>query len=473
MQKTKTEKHLIVLIAACILSVTAMTLYSHSSPFYLMNPWEDVCGNLTIGKSMLNGIVLYRDIFEQRGPLLYFLHAFAWLISPNNYHGIWILEALASAAFVYFAYRILALYEKQSNIVFLPLVMILIYSSRSYGLGGSPEEFCMPLLTASLYILLKALKNERMLTIGEYVWIGILSGAVLWIKFSMLGFYIGSVLPVLVLVFWGEGIKGFLRLILGVVLGVAVISIPVFAYFLLNNALESLFRVYFYINLNYYPFNDSVVYKLYFAALGLLDAIRKNWQYWILIVIGLVQLFRIEKRPAVLAELLFGAAGLSIVIYSGGQQYPYYALILSIYAIFALLVIPEMKSAAKTAVTAVAAICIAIFGWPKYQDRINTGKEDYVQFRFAEKMEKGSTLLNYQFLDGGFFYAADILPSQYYAWSFNVLNEEIREEQNRYVAEGQTDYIVSRDRDVEEADVNHQYELIEESEGCYLYQRMR
>ena len=55
-------------------------------------------------------------------------------------------------------------------------------------------------------------------------------------------------------------------------------------------------------------------------------------------------------------------------------------------------------------------------------------------------MEDNATLLNYQFLDGGFFFAANILPDQYYAWSFNVLNDEIREEQNKYV-EGRTHYL--------------------------------
>lgn len=471
MPEKTNKKYTLLLVISVVLCATALTLYSHSSPLYLMNTWEDVNGNLTIGKCIANGIVLYRDIFEQRGPLLYFLHVFAYWMSSHSFHGIWILELLFCAVFVYFTYKILSLYDREESIVFLPLLMTLIYSSRSYGLGGSPEEFCMPFLTASLYILLKALKNGRMLKTGEYIWIGICSGAVLWIKYSMLGFYIGSVLPVLFLVFRSEGVKGFLRLVIGVLAGVAIISVPVFVYFLINHALDSLFHVYFYINMNYYPFNGSIVYKLYFAALGFLDAVVKNWKYWIITVIGLVQLFRIEKKPSVIVTLLFGAAGLAMVIYSGGQQYAYYALILSVYSIFGLLVIPKMNSAVKTGALLAGAVCLGFLAVPKVNDRIHAVKDDYVQYRFAEKMADNATLLNYQFLDGGFFFAANILPDQYYAWSFNVLNDEIRSEQNTYVKEARTAYIVSRDHDVEDADQNHQYELIAEEDGYCLYRR--
>ena len=37
--------------------------------------------------------------------------------------------------------------------------------------------------------------------------------------------------------------------------------------------------------------------------------------------------------------------------------------------------------------------------------------------------------------------------------------------------EGRTTYIVARDHDVEDADQNHQYELIAEEDGYCLYRR--
>lgn len=464
-------KNITLIVFVFLLCAAVLTLYSHSSPFHLMNTWDDVNGNLTIGKCIANGIVLYRDIFEQRGPLLYFLHTIAYWISPDSYHGIWILELMFCGMFVYFTYKILSLYERMDSIVFLPFLMILIYSSRSYVQGGSPEEFCMPILTASLYILLKALKNGRMLKDAEYVWIGICSGMVLWIKYSMLGFYFGSVLPVLFFVFCTEGFNGVIRLIVGVFAGVCISSIPVAVYFLANQATDCLFHVYFFINMNYYPSNDSIIYKVYLTARGLLSAVVKNWKYWIFTAIGLFQLFRIEKKNSVIITILFGATGLGIVIYHAGRWYLYYALILSIYAIFSLLVIPKLSTAVKASTLLVSAICVVFLGIPRYNARLEMNKDDYVQYRFAEEIGEGATLLNYQFLDGGFFFAADILPDQYYAWSCNIPYDEIRQEQNAYVREGRTIYIVARNHDVEEADRAHRYVLIDEDDGLCLYRR--
>lgn len=36
---------------------------------------------------MMNGKVLYRDIYEQKGPLLYVVYGLAWLISHDSFIG--------------------------------------------------------------------------------------------------------------------------------------------------------------------------------------------------------------------------------------------------------------------------------------------------------------------------------------------------------------------------------------------------
>ena len=77
-----------------------------------------------------------------------------------------------------------------------------------------------------------------------------------------------------------------------------------------------------------------------------------------------------------------------MVIYSGGQQYTYYALILSIYSIFGLLVIPKMNSAVKTRALLASAACLGFLAVPKVNDRIHAVKDDYVQYRFTQKRWK-------------------------------------------------------------------------------------
>ena len=62
-----------ILSLAFICSLLFITICSKSSFLYPMNDWVDTQCFFTVGKAMVNGKVLYADIYEQKGPLLYFL----------------------------------------------------------------------------------------------------------------------------------------------------------------------------------------------------------------------------------------------------------------------------------------------------------------------------------------------------------------------------------------------------------------
>ena len=71
-----------------LLTAWAMiTLCSRSSPLYPLNDWDDVNCFFTVGKAMFSGRVLYRDIYEQKGFLLYVVYGLAWLISRRSFFG--------------------------------------------------------------------------------------------------------------------------------------------------------------------------------------------------------------------------------------------------------------------------------------------------------------------------------------------------------------------------------------------------
>ena len=74
-------------------------------------------------------------------------------------------------------------------------------------------------------------------------------------------------------------------------------------------------------------------------------------------------------------------------------------------------------------------------------------REDTVQYRFAAIINEvpDTTLLNYGFMDAGFFTAAEITPSVKYFHQTNVPKQEMLDEQIRYVRDGITDFVVSRD----------------------------
>ena len=72
-----------LLLAFVLLSIGSMCSYLY--PY--QNRVDQNCF-FTVGKGMMTGLVTYRDLFEQKGPLLYFLHGLAYLISPDSFIGV-------------------------------------------------------------------------------------------------------------------------------------------------------------------------------------------------------------------------------------------------------------------------------------------------------------------------------------------------------------------------------------------------
>ena len=92
--------------------------------FYPLNNWGDAQCFFTVGKSMVRGQVLYRDIYEQKGPLVLFLHGLASFVQRNGFLSVFLLEVLAAGVFLWFCQKIMALYGAGSlRFAALPLVL--------------------------------------------------------------------------------------------------------------------------------------------------------------------------------------------------------------------------------------------------------------------------------------------------------------------------------------------------------------
>ena len=72
---------------------------------------------------MLFGVVPYRDLYEQKGPLLYALYALAYPVSHRSFFGVWLMEIAAAYAFLNLSYRTMdsLTTENTTSIIFLGL----------------------------------------------------------------------------------------------------------------------------------------------------------------------------------------------------------------------------------------------------------------------------------------------------------------------------------------------------------------
>lgn len=477
---------------ALITSFLFITLCSMASFLFPMHSRVDQNIFYTLGRGIIDGRVPYRDLFEHKGPLIYFFHAFAALINRHSFVGIYLLEIAFFTVTLLFMYKTARLFtgEKSSYIAAL-LAGAVSCTSFCFKVGDNAEEYCFAFLMISLYYLMRYFRSADRDLIGvglsgkmislhthlinyKVIFLnGILAGFVLWIKFIQLGFWIAWMgILFFVLFLQKEYKRAFVScfVFLG---GMVITALPWIIYFGLNHAIGDWLTIYFYDNIVLYAKHVTVWEKLSSLCNSFCKDFGQNPLAIFLILLGLVS-FGITKkyfqsrfgRLSVMLSFLT----LYIMVYIGGVRYDYYMLIAIPFTLFGTITVidhvtsmPDMwinramdhVIKKRGAIAAIGLCTVIVTGYvavaanslPYYGKK----KSDYPQYQFAEIINKkpGATLLNYGFIDGGFYLAAGIepLPGNKFFCKVNISQKvfpEMYEEQISMVAEKKVDYVVIR-----------------------------
>lgn len=441
---------------AFISAFLVLLICSKSSPLYPFNDWVDSNAYFTVGKSILKGFVPYRDLFDHKGPLLYLIHSIACIVSSTTFIGVWFLEIISATVFLYNQYRIIRLYSNSVyNKLYIFIISAITYSSIPFCHGDSVEEFSLPFISYAIYVGLKALKENRLPTNKEFLFIGLTSACVMWMKYTIIGIYIGWFAFFFV---WSILKKCFPKLLTGVVyivVGVALVSLPILLYFVFNSALMDMLNVYFYENIFKYAAPASLSVRLLSLGKVFKNIIVPNLLLFVFALLGLFCLL-IRKKYNQICFFIATSAMLFLIIYIGGMQIKYYSFPFYVYMYLLPFVIKTLAEeipipTIKKHLVTVSALVIAfsiIFSYFKSGNTymLKYKKEELPQYKFAKTIneKENATLLNYYFLDGGFYTASNIIPNCKFFYTPNVDIEKIKAEQDKYVKNGSVDFLVTR-----------------------------
>ena len=499
------KKNRILLLWSMFLSLLFIGLASKSSPLYPLNDWVDVNCFFTVGRGILDGLVPYRDLYEQKGPVLYFVYALISLFSRDSFWGVFLLEVVTFGLFLYFSGKLAQLYAGKSKVIYLVVAILAaaVVTSWSFTHGGSVEQLSLFMLVYAMYSVLRAIREQRPLTFGEAFTNGIFAGVILWVKYTTLGFYLGLAVFVLIWYLTDKGLRSKLLITIGqFLLGIAAVTAVVLAYFALNGAVNDLFRVYFYENI--FLYSEEIQGSRWESIWNCLKwSVTYNtnfgWMLWSALFFILLKR-KDQWKAGLMALLCF--AGLTVGTYWGGKPWDYYGLIFAAFCILGLVVWVEFLRSTRlfdlwhrwmpnNILATVAAMGLALgillnstlqFNQNLYLTKYS--KDDTVQYRFAKTIQTvdDATLLNYGFLDGGFYFASGAKPACRYFCYFNINPPEMWEEQNTCIQNGDADFIVTRYYSLDQYGVDtSKYQLVDEADHpfdqnttfhYYLYQRI-
>ena len=432
-------------------------LISRCSPFYPFNDWSDPNTMFTVGKGVLKGYVPYRDLYEQKGPMLIFLHTFAAAVSYDSFIGIWILEPFFCFAFLFFAYKTAALFTGKKSLLIIPFLTALIYSSQPFRAGDSAEEFALPMLAYAFYIGCRTLTEKEMPSEKEYFFIGLGAGFVFWLKYSMTGMYLAWFLIMLFYSLSRHKGQAFGEGLLLIISGVLLITLPIALYFAANNALTALFEAYFYNNFVYYARPLSFPMKM---KNGLDDYLFYFPASLVFIVMGLLWL-AVRRKGQVLVYTLLSFVFSFVFAFIGGAHVSYYLIILSPFCTFGFCALLDIctsaipKAAAEAPGTAAFSAAALLAGTillcansenPRF---LEFSREDMFQYKMKKIIEEAGkpdvTILTMGVGETGVNTVTKQIPDiRYFCFYNNDNMPEIKEVQNRCIKEQCADFIITR-----------------------------
>lgn len=485
----KNRQKLLTAAYCLLVSFLLMMICTKSSFLYPLNDWSDPHCFINVGRGMMEGKVTYRDLFEQKGPLLYFLHGLTYLISPTSFMGVFLLETISFAVFLFYIHKIITMYLRpQISFLLLPVFSMVVLTSVSFNKGDSAEELALPLVAIAIYHLLRYFRqtDDKPMSYGVLLANGIFAGCVMWTKYTIVGFWFGWMASVFFALAAKKQFARAFKSCLVFLGGMALATLPWVIYFGVNHAIKDWIDSYIFVNLFSYTKKISLTERMIQWVKVPWQACKENKLIALLLALGAAAFMlckkyvpRIGGKLAVIACVVF----LNLTVYFRGAGYDYYFLIFAPFGVFGMialadllgLIIKKLKKKPLTvsrrlSASAAAVLCVLSTGAAYFLSpnayAIGQDRNNYVQYRFAEIMNQtpNPTVFFYDFMDNGFAFAANITQTQKHFCGLNLPEKEFPElmaAQRQYIREKQTDYIVMReDRMDDPPYLAENYELV-------------
>lgn len=448
-----------------LLAVLLITLFSCCSWIYPLQPYDDANWYMDIGRSMLSGKLLYTDVHDQKGPLLFFLHEWAAMLSPRSFLGIYLVEILCAFGFLTLSYRTMRLFAKHDiSLITTCAVGILTYTSDFMWYGDTVEELSLPILLFVLHKTLRYAKLGELPKDRESAFIGVGIAVIFWMKFTVLAMCMGALAALSILAWRRRQLSLLLQCLAWVIAGAGGLTACVLLYFVVHGNEADLYHSYFYINIFLY------------TEAGKIDASAAWWPVkltgWLLLV-SFVLTRRMQRDIKLTVVLCWGAELLTFVLL---RVFLYYFLTVFVFAPLVVYFVRMIHN--RKLLIAGAALSSAFAFLTNYNlMTLLSGCFPQAVLHLAETVDADKDpekeILTVKSYDTGIYMLTDGLPPIKYFCTPNTYIPELVQEQTAYLKSCQAKYLIQKTGDASKyydsfhPDLERDYTLIQEVSNAY------
>ena len=355
---------LLMVLLSVVLVPLLLLLLSIDSPFYEIWGRVDSSWFFTAGKAWMEGMVPYVDFSDSKGPLLWLIYGVGYLLSNNDFVGVWILTCVGYLVTFWFIYGISRVFVDSRCLSFLVAVLMLwVYFNPVVHYETKSEDFCQPFIAMSMWSVCRVLYCRpvshsalaSMLRCGAWL-TGISIGATLLIKFTLA---VMIVFFALILCFgaWRSRALSVGGVTWRVGAGVAIVCLPFVIWFACLGNLEDFVNEYFVFTAKISSHSPRLNVVGWLLGGGFLSGLM------VVMSLSTGAVFLMARRHAWVPLVAFGWF---LVITVQNAEWVYYyngCLIFAVFGLVALAALLSKLSRSKVLKVALSVIALAGTGW--------------------------------------------------------------------------------------------------------------
>jgi len=203
------------------------------------NKLTNVDSNVYIycSEQILNGKIMYKELFDHKGPMLYVFNVIGLLIGGKNTTGIWLIELILLFVSLVYIFKSASIYFDRlialiSTLFSLFLIMLLLVEGQG---GNCTEEYAIPFISVSMYYFLLFLK-QQIINKYHFVIIACCCICTFLLKPNFISLWLVGYFFVFIILLKNKKLKKLLPISVTTIITFLVICIPFSVYFTLTDS---------------------------------------------------------------------------------------------------------------------------------------------------------------------------------------------------------------------------------------------
>lgn len=317
-------------VCVVVAAFVVLLFSSGSTPLFpYLSPDQSIW--TVIGRGITEGYVPYRDLYDHKGPLMFFIYGLGYALTDEKW-GMYLIEVLTTALIWALSFRCARLFVSARASLFVLVVFVLWWWGTIDG-GATNEIFCLPFVMVPVYWILRYFRHggdAKNVPSWLFYVIGFCGGTIVMIRMNNAAFLFGMMLAMLYFRLRYAGFLAVFVSLLQMLVGLVLAILPFVCYFYIQGAFD-----YFVLGC----FTHSILYM----AQGSAPWSVSDWLlYGVHIASALLLFFLVWQEvrkgsiEVTVASLLMMGIALVCLVHMGGRGYLHYYQTFSPVFLFAL-----------------------------------------------------------------------------------------------------------------------------------------